>query len=438
MTSPASPSPPPAAPLRRHQRGRLGVVVPPLDRNGWLVVVSKGARTFGFGLLSVGIGLHFATIGIEPAVAGIILGFALLGTMALTFLIAIFGDRIGRRRFIFAGSLLMMLAVLVPLAGDAPVLLALIAGTGAVAATANESSGLVSADQAILPQTVPQERRTDAFAFYSLVAFVASAVGSAALGPLVWIADAMGATEGARYNGVFFAYALAGLLAAIASLGLDTRAEVPHHERIEGFAIKRSRRVVAEITALFAYDSFATGLILHGFLAYWFATVHGLGAGELALLFSLTAVLGAFSFPVAAWLANRFGLIATMVFTNGPANLLLVAMAFVPAGPIGSAVAVALYAVRSFLGMMDVPMRQSYVMAVVEPAERTATAGVTSLVRSGAMTAGPFVGALLLPLGLWAPIAVSGALKVGYNVFLWRLFKTRLTPEEQAKRDADA
>jgi predicted MFS family arabinose efflux permease len=126
-----------------------------------------------------------------------------------------------------------------------------------------------------------------------------------------------------------------------------------------------------------------------------------------------------------------------MVFTNGPANLLLVAMAFVPAGPIGSAVAVALYVVRSFLGMMDVPMRQSYVMAVVEPAERTATAGVTSLVRSGAMTAGPFVGALLLPLGLWAPIAVSGALKVGYNAILWRLFKTRLTPEEQAKRDAD-
>lgn len=434
MTAGASP---PARAPEAVRGGRGQVVVPPFDRNGWLVIVSKGARTFGFGLLSVGIGLHFATIGIEPAIAGLILGCALLGTMALTLLIAIFGDRVGRRRFIFVGSLLMMLALLVPIAGDAPLILALIAGTGAVAATANESSGLVSADQAILPQTVPTERRTDAFAFYSLVAFVASAAGSAALGPLVWIADALGAEDGARYNGVFIAYAVAGLLAAIASLGLDARAEVPPHERVAGFGIRRSRRVVAEITALFAYDSFATGLILHGFLAYWFAAVHGLGAGELAVLFSLTAILGAFSFPLAAWLANRFGLIATMVFTNGPSNLLLIVMAFVPAGPVLSWVAVGLYVVRSFLGMMDVPMRQSYVMAVVEPAERTATAGVTSLVRSGAMTAGPFVGALLLPLGLWAPIAVSGALKVGYNVLLWRAFKLRLTPEEKAKRAED-
>jgi MFS family permease len=426
-----------SAPSRPGLLSRPRISVPPFDRNGRLVLLGKAARTFGFGLLSVGIGLHLASVGLSAPTIGLILGGALLGTMLLTLLIAILGDRVGRRRFLVVGSLLMMLAAFMPLAGDAPLVLALIAATGAVAATANESSGLISADQAILPQTVPEDRRTDAFAVYSLVAFGASALGSASLAPLVWLADAAGVEASLRYSPAFIAYAAAGLLSALSAWGIDAGAEVRAADRVQGFGIVRSRRVVAEISLLFAFDSFATGLIIHGFLAFWFASVHGFGPGEISALFFITAILGAVSFPVAARLAARFGLIATMVFTNIPANLLLVAMALVPSGPVGTPVAVAFYMIRSLLASMDQPVRQSYVMAVVDPSERTATAAVTSLVRSGAQTAGPFMaGTLLLPIGLGVPVLVSGVLKIAYDVLLWRAFKARPAPEERAAREA--
>jgi MFS family permease len=410
-------------------------IIPPFDRNGWLVITGKIARTFGFGMLSIGIGLHLAAIGLDPATTGIILGCALLGTMLLTLLIAVFGDRVGRRNFLIIGSALMMGGALMPLVADAPLLMALIASTGAVSATASESSGLVSADQAILPQTVPLERRTEAFSFYSLVAYVSSAVGSAAIAPLVGIAILLGATEEQEYVGVFLAYALAGAVSAMTALRLDKNAEVAPAERIQGFGIVKSRGVVAEITALFSWDAFATGLILNGFLAYWFKTAHGMGAGEIAALYAITSIISAFSFPTAARLGIRFGLVWTMVWTNLPANLMLIALALVPPGPVGTPVVVGLFLVRSFLAAMDQPIRQSYVMAIVDPSERTATAGVTSLVRSGAQTAGPFIaGTLLLPLGVAVPVAVSGILKVGYNVVLWQRFRNRPAPEELGRR----
>ena len=426
-------APPPPAPLPRRAR----FVVPPFDRNGWLVITGKIARTFGFGMLSIGIGLHLAAIGLDAATTGIILGFSLLGTMMLTLMIAVFGDRVGRRRFLFIGSTLMIGAVFMPLAAGAPILMALICATGAVSATASESSGLISADQAILPQTVPVERRTDAFAFYSLMAYVASAVGSAAIAPLVGIAVLLGATSEQEYIGVFLAYGAAGAVSALASLGLNRTAEVAPENRIKGFGIVKSRRTVAQITGLFSWDAFATGLILNGFLAYWFKTAHGLGAGEIAAVYAITSIISAFSFPIAARLSIRFGLIWTMVFTNLPANLMLIGLALVPPGPVGTPIVVGLFLMRSFLAAMDQPIRQSYVMGVVDPSERTATAGVTSLVRSGAQTAGPFIaGTLLLPLGVAVPLAVSGILKVGYNAMLWRTFKDRPAPEEVARKEA--
>lgn len=415
--------------------GRKRFVIPPFDRNGWLVIIGKAARTFGFGMLSIGIGLHLAAIGLDAATTGIILGCALLGTMILTLLIAVFGDRVGRRNFLIIGSALMMGGAIMPLVADAPLLMALIAATGAVSATASESSGLVSADQAILPQTVPMERRTEAFSFYSLVAYVASAAGSAAIALLVGIALFFGASEETQYVGVFLAYATAGFISAVAAFGLDRNAEVAPAERIEGFGIVKSRGVVAEITALFSWDAFATGLILNGFLAYWFKTAHGLGAGEIAALYAITSIISAFSFPTAARLGIRFGLVWTMVWTNFPANVMLIALALVPPGPVGTPIVVGLFVIRSFLAAMDQPIRQSYVMAVVDPSERTATAGVTSLVRSGAQTLGPFIaGTLLLPLGVAVPLAVSGILKVGYNAVLWHRFKDRPAPEEVERR----
>jgi MFS family permease len=408
------------------------VRLPEVDRNGRLILAARAARAFGFGLVSVALGLYLAELGLSGFETGLILAAALVGTMLLTLLIAVRGDRLGRRRLLIAGSLLMLLAVLIPFARDAPLVLALIGLSGMIAVTANESTGLHSVDQAVLPQTVADHDRTSVFALYSLVAFGATAVGSVALGPLVALGEAIGLTGSDRYASAFAVYAVAGLAAAACAFRLDHRAEVG--ERIEQrFAIVRSRLVVARLSALFALDSFAGGLVVQSFLAFVFAEHFGLRPSEVGVLFFAGSLLAAGSFPVAAWLARRIGLIRTMVFTHIPASLLLIGIAFIPPTAPGAAVvAAALYLGRSALSSMDVPTRQSYVMSVVDPVERTATAGVTSLARSATQALGPLVGgALVAPLGLMAPLIACGVLKISYDLLLYGAFRARPAPGER-------
>jgi MFS family permease len=330
----------------------------------------------------------------------------------------------------------MLLAVVIPSAGAQPILLALVAFTGMVSVTANESTGLVSVDQAILPQTVADRDRTAAFAGYGLVAFLASAVGSAMLGPLVALGDALGLEGPNRFGPVFVVYAATGLVSAAFALRLDQRAELGGPVT-RGFAIRRSRRTVARLSALFALDSFASGFAVQSFVSYWFAERHGLGPGTVGALFFVGSLLAAVSFPIAAALAGRIGLIRTMVFTHIPANLFFIGMALVPVG--AAPLAALLYLARSLLSTMDVPARNSYVMAVVDPSERTATAGITSLARSGAQAAGPLVGgALLVPLGVGVPLIAAGILKATYDLLLFAAFRARPAPGEAAARTGPA
>jgi MFS family permease len=410
--------------------------IPAIERNGRLVLAAKAARAFGFGLNAVALGLYLEELGLPGDQVGIIFAGALTGTMLLTLVIAVRGDHIGRRRLLVAGSLLMILGLLIPAAGTAPLVLAVLGLSGMVAVTSNESTGLHSVDQAILPQTVADRDRTSAFALYSIVAFGATAIGSVALGPFVAVGAALGFEGPDRYVPAFAAYALAGIASALFAARLDARAEVG--ERIErGFAIQRSRRVVAGLSALFALDSFAGGLIVQSFLAFWFASRFGLPPETIGALFFAGSLVGAASFPIAARLANRFGLIRTMVFTHIPASLFLIAMAIVPPSAIG--VAVVLFLARALLSSMDVPTRQSYTMAVVDPAERTATAGVTSLARSASQTVAPLVaGSLLIPLGIGAPLIACGVLKIGYDLLLFAAFQARPAPGERGAERAPA
>jgi MFS family permease len=413
---------------------RRSAVLPTLDRNGRVIIAAKGARAFAFGLNSVGLGLFLAEVGLTGQDVAFILAAAMAGNAAFTLVIALWGDRLGRRRVLVAGSLLMLLAVAIPAAGTQPILLALVAFTGMVSVTANESTGLVSVDQSVLPQSVPERERTKAFATYGLVAFVASAIGSASLGPLVALADALGFAGPDRFGPTFIAYAAVGLVSAVLVTRLDERAELGEPLQ-RGFAIRRSRGTVARLSALFALDSFASGFAVQSFVAFWFASRHAVEPGTIGFLFFAGSLLAAASFPVAAALAGRIGLIRTMVFTHIPANLFLIAMAFVPVG--AAPLAAVFYLIRSLLSTMDVPARQSYVMAVVDPAERTATAGVTSLARSVSQAAGPLVGgALLVPLGLGVPLIAAGALKATYDVLLFFAFRGRPAPGERDRGGA--
>jgi MFS family permease len=404
----------------------MTTLLPQLDANGWRLMAAKLFRGFAFGLNAVVLGLYLAELRLDPSVIGLVLSAALAGTLALTLVIALFGDRIGRRRLLVIGSGLMLLSAVIPLVGANPLLLVLIGLSGMVAVTSSESTGLQSVDQAVLPQTVPDRQRTAAFALYNLVAAAASAVGALSVGPMVAFGEAFGLSGAAVYTPAFVTYAVAGLASTLLTATLDARVEVG--ARLErGFAIHRSRRTVAMLSGLFSLDALAGGFVVQSYLAFWFAARFAADPATVGTLFAASNVLAAISFPVAAWLASRIGLIRTMVFSHIPSNLFLVGAALAPTIEL----AIVLMLARAALSSMDIPARQSYTMAVVEPGERTATAGVTSLARSVGQVLGPaLAGALLVPLGIGVPLIAGGVLKTTYDLSLYAFFRSRPTPEE--------
>ena len=417
----------PSTPGACNGSNELRRFLPELDANGWRLMAAKLFRGFAFGLNAVVLGLYLAALDLPPQVIGLVLSAALAGTLGLTLVIALFGDRIGRRRLLVMGSGLMLLSAVIPLVGANPLLLVLIGLSGMVAVTSSESTGLQSVDQAVLPQTVPDRQRTAAFALYNLVAAAASAVGALSVGPMVALGEALGLSGAAVYTPAFVTYAAAGLASTLLTATLDARVEVG--ARLErGFAIHRSRRTVAMLSGLFSLDALAGGFVVQSYLAFWFAARFAADPAMVGTLFAASNVLAAISFPVAAWLASRIGLIRTMVFSHIPSNLFLVGAALAPTIEL----AIVLMLGRAALSSMDIPARQSYTMAVVEPQERTATAGVTSLARSVGQVLGPaLAGALLVPLGVGAPLIAGGVLKTTYDLALYAFFRSRPTPEEE-------
>lgn len=412
-----------AAEWSRWLPGRM----PELDGNGRIVLAARTLRSFGFGLSSVALGLYLAEIGLSGEQIGLVFSAAFAGSLALTAVIAAWGDRIGRRRLLMAGSALMASAALIPLAGAEPAILALIALSGMVAVNANESTGLQTVDQALLPQSVPARQRTAAFALYNLLAAAAAALGALSVGLLPALGGPLQLTGAALYTPAFVAYAVIGLITLGLSARLNAHAETG--ERLEGrLAIGRSRPIVARLALIFSLDSFASSLAVQSYIAYFLVARFALDAAAVGGLFFVAGLLTTASFPVAAWLSARIGLIATMVFTHIPSSVFLIGLALASEPWIA---AVCLLG-RAGLASMDVPARQSYTMAVVEPRERTAAAGVTSLARGVAQVPGPaLAGALLIPLGVGVPLLATGVLKIAYDLLLYGAFRSLTPPEEQ-------
>jgi len=406
--------------------------VPQLDRNGRIVVSARALRSFGFGLNSVALGLYLAGIGLSGAEIGLVFSAAFIGSLGLTLIIALWGDRIGRRRLLMAGSALMVLAAAIPLVSTDPLLLALIALSGMVSLNANESTGLQTVDQALIPQSVPDSQRTAAFALYNLLASAGAALGALSVALLPALGAALGLSGPAIYAPAFLTYAVIGVITLVMQSRLDKHAETG--ERLERrLAIDRSRPIVAQLSLLFGLDSFASSLSVQSYIAFFLASRFGMDPQQAGLLFFAAGVLTTLSFPVAAWLSAHVGLIQTMVYTHIPSSIFLIGMAFAPTLAIASALLLA----RAALASMDVPARQSYTMAVVEPRERTATAGVTSLARGVAQVPGPAIaGALLVPIGLGVPLVATGLLKIVYDLALFALFRSRPAPEERRRGGA--
>jgi MFS family permease len=401
-----------------------------------LLFATRSLRMFGYGFLATVMVLYLSALGYSGPDIGIVLALTLLGDAAISLWLTTHADRLGRRRVLVVGAGLMLLAGLVFVSTPLLPVLVIAATVGVMSPSGNEVGPFLAVEQAALTQLVPATRRTSVFARYQLVGSFATAAGAAVAGVVAQLAIDDGATPPDAYRLVLVGYAIVGLVIGCLFLGLGVEVEVPaeqvHDEAIRTrLGLHRSQGIVAHLSALFALDSFAGGFVIASFIAFWFQDRFGLDPAQLGALLFGAMVLAGLSALAAGPLAARFGLIPTMVFTHLPSNVLLILVPFMPT--LESAVLVLL--VRFAISQMDVPTRQSYTMAVVDPDERSAAAGVTGVARSLGVAASPIVAG---PLYLGAaftglPFVIAGSLKIVYDLLLYRSFR-KVRPPEEADR----
>ena len=342
---------------------------------------------------------------------GAVLAGLLAGAALTSLLLAHYADRIGRRRS-YAALLIAMGAAgtAFALTGSLPVLV-LAALTGTISTDVIESGPFTSLEQAMLPHASGSKNAASVFGTYNAIAALAGSLGALAAGGPTLLD-----TGSARW---LLAYPGAGGLALVAAVGLSAVVEAPAPSAARPRGVLQSRPIVRRLAALFSLDAFGGGFVVQTFVAYWFTRKFGTPADVLGLVFFCAGILQAGSFYAAVRIARRAGLLNTMVFSHLPSNVLLAAIAFAPT----EATAFALLLARFALSQMDVPTRQAYVVALVEPAERTAAAAYTNTARYVTRPLAPLLAGPLAHVALGAPFVAAGAVKAAYDVGLWRMFR---------------
>ncbi len=400
-----------------------------LSVDGKKLLVTRVLRTFAYGYLATVVGVYLDRLGLDPTQIGIVLTAAIAGSAVMTVFWSIVADRYGRRRTVATMALLMAAGGAVFALTDSFFVLVLAGFTGTISATSSEVGVFQTVEQAILPQTAPNERRTWLFSVYNTLANFGGAFGSL-FAASVGLFASLGLRGADAYRPLFVLYAVIGLANLAIFLTLSDRVELAHVEGERRFVgVNRSRGTVAKLSALFGLDAFAGGLVVQSIVSYWFFLRWQLEPAQLAVIFFWAGVISGLSLLAAGWLAQRIGLLRTMVFTHLPSNVLLMLMPLAPTAWL----AVALFLLRMSVSQMDVPTRQSYTMAVVDPDERTATAGITNVARTTASAISPtFAGLAFSVAALGVPFFIAGGLKVLYDSLMYATFRNVHPPEEQA------
>jgi MFS family permease len=406
-----------------------------LDRNGRLLFATRVLRMFGYGFLAVVLVLYLVAMGLDAGQIGILLTLTLLGDTAISLWLTTSADRVGRRRVLIAGSLLMVVAGVV-FAGTSVVPILILAATiGVISPTGNEVGPFLAVEQAALSQATPDARRTPTFAWYNLAGYVATAVGALAAGFLSQALLAMNLAPVDAYRAVVIGYSVVGLLMAAVFWRVGPEVEAPHKVAADDGIRRRlglgdrSRGIVTRLSLLFSIDAFAGGFIPQSLMAYWFHLRFGVEPAILGGIFFGANLLAAVSSLSASRIAARIGLVNTMVFTHLPSNVLLLLVPLMPTLPLAIAVLLA----RFSLSQMDVPTRQSYVISVVEPDERSAAAGITGIARTTGAAISPVLSTPLVASASLAavPFFIAGGLKIVYDLLLYRAFTSGKTPDER-------
>ena len=389
-------------------------------------------RSFGIGLLGVVLGVFLYREGYSSTAIGLVIAAGLAGAATGTVFITFKADRLGRRRTLFVLSLLTAVGSLPLIFHFGLPAMALIAFLGMLNGMGSDRSPAFALEQATIPGLVSDEKRTWALAWYSVVLDASGALGALAAGIPIAAQKWWSMDLARSYRLLFMAYAAISVLTALLYLLLSPDVEIRKAGTLgTRMAVSpETKSTIKRLSGLFAIDAFGGGFLTDALVSYWFFRRFGIAESQLALLFFTVHVLNALSHLGAAWLARRIGLIKTMVFTHLPSSMFLIAAAFMPS----PRWAIVLFLLRESLVEMDVPTRQSYVAAVVQPEERTFAAGVTNLVRNGAWAAASAVaGVFMQQVAFAAPLLLGGGLKIIYDGLLWRAFRHLAPPEEQKR-----
>jgi MFS family permease len=401
-----------------------------LTGEGRLLLAARALRTFCFGGLSLVLALFLAARGLSAAAIGAVFTATLVEDALLTMAVSAFAVRLGRRRVLVgAAAALAVGGVLLAVARGRPVLL--VAAVLATVSLNGQDAGPFSPlEQSLLPLAVPAAARTRLFAWYNVFAYLSAAAGTLVTGAWLGAAVRRGSSEEAAYEAVLWAFtAGAGALALLylrLPSALDARAGSAPAAR-PWLGLHRSRRPVLQLSALQALDSFGGGFVVQSLLVYWFHLRFGASPETLASVFFGTNLLSAASFPLAARVADRIGLLPTMVFTHLPSNVLLMLVPVAPTLPVAAALLLA----RHLLAQMDVPTRQAYTMALVAPDERAAAAGFAASARSLAQALAPVLsGFALARAATGLPFFLAGGLKIVYDLALYFRFRRLALPAD--------
>jgi len=386
---------------------------------------ARAVRDFGDGFISVLLPVYLTALGFSPFGVGVIATAALLGSALLTLTIGLIGARYDQRRLLLAAAMVMIATGCAFAVVHDYALLLVVAFAGTINPSAGSVSVFVPLEHALLTREASDRERTKIFSRYSLVGALASASGAlAAAAPD--LAHPIGLDQFSAIKLMFVLYALLGVMGACIYVRIPLRPAATSQRKTA--ALGPSRHIVYRLAALFSLDAFAGGFVVQSLLALWLFERFEMPLLSASLFFFWSGVLSAFSFPVAAGLSRRIGLVNTMVFTHIPSSVCLILAAISPT----LAAALTLLLVRAALSQMDVPTRSSYVMAVVTEVERPAAASFTSVPRSLAAAASPaLAGALFAATYRAWPLVICGALKITYDLLLLIQFRHLKPPEEQ-------
>jgi MFS family permease len=400
--------------------------------------------------LSVVLPLYLLRRGLSAPLIGAVLTATLVEDALFTALISAFAERLGRRRVLVVVPLFLTLAGVLLAVATQPWLLIVAAVLGTLSPSGQEAGPFSPLEQAALPESVPAAARTRAFAWYNLFGFLPSALGALAVGAWMAAARQFGLGDLEAYRWLLGVYAALGVALSLLYSRLSSPTEDRGRQTEDGqvsdvrrppsvvlrppssvpqrrFGLHRSRGIVFQLAGLQAVDAFAGGFIVQSLLVYWFHRRFGIGPEVLGPLFFGTNLLSAASFLIAARVAERFGLLNTMVFTHLPSNVLLALVPLMPSLPLAGGLLLA----RHLLSQMDVPTRQAYTMALVAPDERAAAAGFTTSARAAAQAVAPlFTGFALARAATGLPFFLAGGLKVLYDLALYWRFRRVVLPDE--------